>query len=349
MISNCGHDENGKYSGGKAGDQTGTEWQVRTWYNRPWNYVLRYPDTKVANEISRLATDAANNENIGYDQADRYTFWDQLKKCGYEPSKIKTPCEADCSSGVAAIVKAVGYLKNIKALQGVSIYLYTGNIRAGLKNAGFQVITDPKYLNSDNYLLPGDILLCEGHHVATNISTGKNAVASKPSNPTSTAKPTPAPSSFARTDYSKVTVSLSTAMSKTMIYDAQVHLNNFLSIALTLDGDRGANTKKAIVKAFQQALNIDYNAKLEIDGIPGPKFKAALKGKVVKGGKVQYLVTAVQIALLAKGYNPKGVESPGSCGNGCVAAIVAYQEAHRGDGLLLDGEAGYNTIMLLIS
>ena len=35
-ISNCGHDENGKYTGGAAGDQTGTEYQVRAWYNRPW-------------------------------------------------------------------------------------------------------------------------------------------------------------------------------------------------------------------------------------------------------------------------------------------------------------------------
>lgn len=35
MISNCGHDERGKYSGGKAGDQTRTEWQVINWYNRP--------------------------------------------------------------------------------------------------------------------------------------------------------------------------------------------------------------------------------------------------------------------------------------------------------------------------
>ena len=35
MISNCGHDENGRYSGGKAGDQTGTEWRVINWYNRP--------------------------------------------------------------------------------------------------------------------------------------------------------------------------------------------------------------------------------------------------------------------------------------------------------------------------
>ena len=35
MISNCGHDENNRYSGGKAGDQTGTEWRVINWYNRP--------------------------------------------------------------------------------------------------------------------------------------------------------------------------------------------------------------------------------------------------------------------------------------------------------------------------
>ena len=41
MISNCGHDERGKYSRGKAGDQTGTEWQVINWYNRPWKCVLR--------------------------------------------------------------------------------------------------------------------------------------------------------------------------------------------------------------------------------------------------------------------------------------------------------------------
>lgn len=29
MISNCGYDENGKYSGGAAGDQTGAEWEIR--------------------------------------------------------------------------------------------------------------------------------------------------------------------------------------------------------------------------------------------------------------------------------------------------------------------------------
>lgn len=34
MISNCGHDERGKYSGGKAGDQKGDEWAVIPWYSR---------------------------------------------------------------------------------------------------------------------------------------------------------------------------------------------------------------------------------------------------------------------------------------------------------------------------
>ena len=47
MISNCGHDENGKYHSGKAGDQTGGEWTVRTWYSRPWTSVLRHPDKEV--------------------------------------------------------------------------------------------------------------------------------------------------------------------------------------------------------------------------------------------------------------------------------------------------------------
>lgn len=46
MISNCGHDENNKYKGGKAGDQTGGEWALINWYNRPWKCVLRHPDTK---------------------------------------------------------------------------------------------------------------------------------------------------------------------------------------------------------------------------------------------------------------------------------------------------------------
>lgn len=174
-ISNCGHDERNKYSGGKAGDQTGGEWAVKNWYNRPWKCVLRHPDVKVRKMIADMARAAAKNDLVGYDQSQRYTFWEHLKASGYNPAKITIACEADCSSGVAAIVKGAGYRLGIQKLKDVSIYLYTGNMRAGLKAAGFDVLTASKYLTSDAYLLEGDIVLNDSCHVATNLTNGSKA------------------------------------------------------------------------------------------------------------------------------------------------------------------------------
>lgn len=173
MISNCGHDENGKYSGGKAGDQTGTEYQVRSWYSRPWDVCLRCTDLNVRSMVAQFAADAANNNMVGYDQGGRYSFWEQLKSSGYYPKLIKEPCEADCSSSTLAIVKAVGYLLDINVLKAVSIYGYTGNLEAILLQTGlFKALRDKKYLESDEYLYAGDILLCTGHHVTINITDG---------------------------------------------------------------------------------------------------------------------------------------------------------------------------------
>ena len=177
MIANCGHDERNKYSGGKAGDQTGGEWAVIPWYDRGWNVVLRHPDQKVGQLIADLAYEAAQNDLIGYDQNQRVDYWYALVKASYRPAQIDTLCEADCSAGVAANVKAAGYLLNDEKLKAVSIYCYTGNLRAALKAAGFEELTDRKYLTSDQYLLPGDILLLEGHHVTTNLSVGAKAQA----------------------------------------------------------------------------------------------------------------------------------------------------------------------------
>lgn len=176
MISNCGHDENGKYSGGKSGDQNGTEWQVIPWYNRPWNVVLRHPDKRVQDDLAYLGRAAAENNDNGYDQGQRTTYWEQLEASGYDPAKITVKCEADCSAGVAANVKACGYRLGIPSLQAVSKDCYTGNLRAALKKAGFQEFTESKYLTGPDYLLPGDILLYEGHHVATNLDAGSKAI-----------------------------------------------------------------------------------------------------------------------------------------------------------------------------
>ena len=170
-ISNSGSDENGSYTGGQAGDQTGKEWQMRSWYNRPWSCVLRYPDQKVAMKIAQLAIDAALNDKVGYDQSQNRTYLSQLKAVGWEPSKITAACEADCSAGVCANVTAAGHLLGIKALQNHT-GTYTGNMRSALTKAGFQLLTDSKYLTGGDYLLPGDILLNDGHHTATNVTLG---------------------------------------------------------------------------------------------------------------------------------------------------------------------------------
>ena len=175
MLSNCGHDERGGYSGGKAGDQTGREWDIVPWYQYAvggWQYMIRHPDPRVRQMITSLATEAAANDNIGYDQYERYTFWQALKSCGYRPSAVNYPCETDCSAGVAAIVKCVGYLLGMGDLRDVSSESYTGNIRRALEAAGFDVYSDAKYLTSPDYLLAGDFLLREGWHICTNVTNG---------------------------------------------------------------------------------------------------------------------------------------------------------------------------------
>jgi GH25 family lysozyme M1 (1,4-beta-N-acetylmuramidase) len=180
-LSNCGHDENGRYAGGKAGDQTGTEYQIINWYNRPWMCVLRFEDQKVASLIADMAEKAARNDLIGYDQGtagntnDRYTFWRHLKASNYDPAQITVACESDCSASTAAIVKGAGYRLNLSKLKAVSIYLTTYNMRQALKTAGATVLTDEKYLTSGDYLKAGDILLNDNHHVAIAVTSGAKA------------------------------------------------------------------------------------------------------------------------------------------------------------------------------
>lgn len=171
MISNSGGDERGNIVGGKAGDQTGTEWWIIPWYSRPWNCVLRHPNEKVRKKIADLARKAANNDHIGYNQYNRDSYYNELKKVNYNPSKITKNCDADCSAGVIANIKATGHLLGIKTLQNITC-TYTGNMRKILANAGFKVLTDSKYLTSDNYLREGDILLNDECHTATNLTNG---------------------------------------------------------------------------------------------------------------------------------------------------------------------------------
>lgn len=174
-IANSGHDENGRYHGGQAGDQTGHEAELKAWYNRPWTVVLRYPDPAVGLEIAKLEIAMCLNPKVGYDQYQRVTYWKELVAADYDPSAIATPCEQDCTGGTTANVKAAGHILGIQTLEDIPVDTYSGNMKARFTKAGFRALTDSKYLTGPKYLLPGDVLLYEGHHAAVNITRGSKA------------------------------------------------------------------------------------------------------------------------------------------------------------------------------
>lgn len=331
MISNCGSDERGKYSGGVAGDQNGLEWKLCNWYSRPWNCVIRHPNPNVRKLISEMATASAKNNLIGYDQGQRLTYWQHLQASNYDPAKITVACEADCSSGVAAICKAVGYRLNIQALKNISIYIYTGNQRASLKAAGFQILTESKYLTSDAYLLEGDILLNDAAHTAINVTNGSKS-GSESVSTGATASSTPAP--------------VQTNVSSAVMRNVQTWVNNYCKAGLVVDGEFGPKTKAGLCKALQKTINDVYKKNLDVDGEFGPKTKAACPC----ADENENLTYIAQAMLYAKGYNMShsiyNNNLDKEYGPGMKATVKQFQASK---GLLQDGECGPNTFYALFN
>lgn len=330
MLSNSGHDESGRYTGGQAGDQTGGEWSLVSWYQYPWdggwNVILHHPSSEVRKWIAQLATEAANNNKIGYDQSERYTFWNQLSTVGFRPQNITVPCEADCSAGVAAIVKAVGYLLNSAALQGVSIYAWTGNLKAVLVNAGFEARTGSQYLSGDSYLYAGDVLLNETNHTCICVTDGANVKTSSSSSSSGTI-PSNHPQKMKFVHKFKGT-QVQMGSTGVAVFRLQVILKARGYYTGKLDSVFGKQTFEA-VKAFQK------KAGLVVDGICGPATWNTLLGlykegdyyfvkKVEMGEEDSQTVLLLQEFLKALGYEPG--ELDWVFGPKTKAALVKFQK-----------------------
>lgn len=176
LIGHASIDENGKAKNGKAGDQTKKEVCTREWYSKPWEFVLRCKDNTKAEKMAVACEQGCANDNIGYDQNQRNTLDALAQMVDYDLSKIKAPCECDCSSFMAVCAQAAG----------INIPYNSGNAptTSTMKNAftstgEFDVLTDFKYLTSDNYLNRGDILVKAGSHTAMALENGAKTTKSK--------------------------------------------------------------------------------------------------------------------------------------------------------------------------
>lgn len=172
MAVTIGHaslDERGKISGGQAGDQNGKEVCTRQWYSKPWEVLLRPLDADLAEKSARACEAGCANNNIGYDQKSRNGLHAQAQAVGYDLSKIKTPCNTDCSA-----------FMTVCAIAGGAVGLeYKGNapttstmVNAFVKTGKYQQLIDSKYLTSDKYLRRGDILVKPGSHTVMVLGNG---------------------------------------------------------------------------------------------------------------------------------------------------------------------------------
>lgn len=158
--------------------------------------------------------------------------------------------------------------------------------------------------------------------------------------------PTPTPTTTTTNTNTNSGASSNANKGNDVIKQGQQHSINFTGSKIAVDGIYGANTKKNGVKVLQHALNLDYGKSISEDGIAGAKTINKLGRHYVKKGEKQYMVTACEILLMLKGYNPNGVECPGVFGSGLKACV---EKCQRDKGLSVDGICGAKTFKSLIS
>lgn len=274
-IGHASKDERGKFTGGTAGDQTGKEICIRSWYNGDWKFIARPISSLVAEAIAVSCEKACNNPNCGYDQGGRNTGLQAAKAAGWDLGKVKEPCEFDCSSLTTACIQAAG----VKVWDGGNA-MTTSTLKRKLEATGaFQILTEDKYLTGPTYLKRGDILCKPGSHVVIVLDNGPNAEKTVSELGT---KPEPH-----RLD--KVTVYYSVRLPllefgsqgpavenlQRLLLGRGYSLGRFGPKGDGVDGDFGEATQNAL-KAFQEG-NLDADGKkLEVDGKAGPKTWAAL-------------------------------------------------------------------------
>lgn len=167
LIGHASLSEKGTKNGAK-GDSTKKEVCVRSWYDKGWDYMAIHPNATVRSKHAKAVENICANNNIGYGQNDRNTAYKEAKKVNFDILNIKTKCNIDCSSlqNLAAVIS-----KADKVTYGSNGWT-TSTMRRALKSAGYIIITDKKYLSSEDYCVRGAIYVKEGVHTVCGLSNG---------------------------------------------------------------------------------------------------------------------------------------------------------------------------------
>lgn len=176
LIGHASIDENGKAHGGRAGDQTGREVCIRSWYKNGWSVVLRPKSPAIAEKMAHFCEDVCANALVGYDQWQRNTLRDRAREAGWNGARISTACETDCSAFMTVCAEAAGVNMDrcyINLGNGQLNAPVTSIMRDSFRATGaFEVLTEAKYLTTDKYLKRGDILVKETAHTVMVLTDG---------------------------------------------------------------------------------------------------------------------------------------------------------------------------------
>lgn len=220
---------------------------------------------------------------------------------------------------------------------------YTGNMYDVFTRCGFTDVTNQVNTSTGAGLQYGDVLLNDVHHTAMYI--GNNQIVHASINEKGSAHGGQSGDQTGReicvrsyynypwnhvlrfTDESMQPVQPNPevidweAVKRFVIACGQQSANDFVGHDLIqVDGIVGPATCRMAIRVLQHAMNLDYNAGLEEDGLYGTKTSNALGNHYVKKGETQYMVTVLEILALLHSKDPHGVEYPGTYGSGLASA-----------------------------
>ena len=260
IIGSARIGENGRATGGAAGDQkqTGTpdysgEVSMQSFYvhSKGWN-IIRTKTIKNANAIAKAMKTACNNKNIGYDQDDRYGVVNK-------GTETKEKTDADCSALVRTCVK--------EATGTDPGDFTTANAAQVLERTG---LFQPVQAYTDGMTLyTGDILCTKtkGHIVVVvSGATRSKKAAPKIKKRYSGAFPKLPPRGY----YMQGDGYRTLEGYKEQIKKMQAFLNWAVDAKLTLDGQYGPKTERAVI-------NFQKEAGIKLDGSWGRQTAAAAR------------------------------------------------------------------------